>query len=178
MSREVGIDYLCLRQRTNYLSENDLLFVTSTKFHYFGAINKLKKRNIQLSLPYIMNETNRIILTIVICGFLTVIFMVLSDYYLRDRVFGANLLLWPISFITTTAIGLRILNKINSDSTSFIKSTLVASIVAIISSILFAFYWSRNMEGNQIENLIGSVLMTLPFNLMLALILGFLYRKK
>lgn len=27
-----------------------MLFVTSTKFHYFGAINKLKKRNIQLSL--------------------------------------------------------------------------------------------------------------------------------
>jgi hypothetical protein len=43
LSREVGIDYLCLRQRTSSLSENDLLFVTSTKFHYFSAINKLIK---------------------------------------------------------------------------------------------------------------------------------------
>lgn len=31
-----------------------MLFVTSTKFHYFSAINKLKKRNIQLSLGSIM----------------------------------------------------------------------------------------------------------------------------
>ena len=59
LSREVGIDYLCLRQRTNYLSENDLLFVTSTKFHYFGAINKLKKRNIQLSLGAIAKIRQR-----------------------------------------------------------------------------------------------------------------------
>ncbi len=124
-----------------------------------------------------MTTKKSITLIVFSCIIATTTIMVASDYFLRDKIFGINLLLWPLAFILPDIVGLKLINKKTDYIPSIFKSFSFGFIVALISSGLFAIYWNRE-RAFQLEDFYGGIMMILPQNVFFALIMALLLKKK
>jgi hypothetical protein len=122
-----------------------------------------------------MRTTFKIFIIVALMIAAIVILMILSNEYLRDAIFGANIILWPLSYIVITIGGIEYINKFQNYRPSILKSLPITILVAVTSSFIFAIYWDYGSGFNE-ESLIRAIQMSLPTNLVLAIIIGLFYQ--
>ena len=123
---------------------------------------------------------NRFILIISLLGLVGGLLMIFSDQYLRDRLFGINLVVIPLSFVIVTTIALLLINRTIDYEPSVGKSIGFSFSISLISSLLFGFYWSSDFFSVKISGaaVIQSMMLVLPQGIVVSLIIGLIFRNK
>ena len=124
-----------------------------------------------------MKSNTRLIFVVLLMGVIVAFSLIGSDYYLRDRIFGANIFLFPLCFIVFIALGLTLINRTNGYTPNFIKSLCYAVVISFFGSSIFSLYWIRNLNFT-FTMWWSSFIDKFVMGLMISLVLAFLYRNK
>ncbi len=104
--------------------------------------------------------------------------MIYCDYFLRDKIYGINILVWPLSFIITIIIAQIFALKTKSFKSTFIKSGLYNSITAFILTLTISLYMGIQDEQISLTNFLLFFIIFFPSGIATALIIALFFNLK
>ncbi len=120
----------------------------------------------------------KIIVINIFLGLLGGFSMIYCDYFLRDKIFGINILVWPLSFIITIIIAQIFALKTKSFKSTFIKSGLYNSITAFILTLTISLYMGIQDEQISLTNFLLFFIIFFPSGIATALIIALFFNLK
>jgi hypothetical protein len=126
---------------------------------------------------HFMKTKNLII--VIIFGLIGGLIMIFSDKFLRDRIFGINLIVWPLSFVMVISFALKIITKAENYTPTFFKSIGNAILISFISSFILGLYWTASTDTLKFifADIFSSTMMVLPIGMIVSILIGFIFRK-